>query len=212
MSEASRCCEYHHHDIITVITRPQVCDPCLGDGACNEKICERNTIVICKTVHQVCLYHHHRSIYFTITLIGFLSSSSNLKMHRIISYNHHISHHIVSQLQILNEKDDIGRELTKTSQICDWTNQLQTVYRDDRCYINLDYLFVFFQTVAITERKQRCGLEGELATTKICFTYPDASWVCRHARSDRDCDRWAAPDTERRKFFFSPSLRHCSNL
>ena len=105
MSEASRCCEYHHHDIITVITRPQVCDPCLGDGACNEKICERNTIVVCKTVHQVCLYHHHRSIYFTITLIGFLSSSSNLKIHRIISY-HHISHHIVSQLQILNEKDD----------------------------------------------------------------------------------------------------------
>ena len=51
------------------------------------------------------------------------------------------------------------------------------------------YLFVLFQTVAITERKQRCGLEGELVTTKICFTYPDASWVCRHARSDRDCDR-----------------------
>ena len=51
------------------------------------------------------------------------------------------------------------------------------------------YLFVFFQTVAITERKQRCGLEGELATTKICFTYPDASWVCRQSRSDRDCDR-----------------------
>ena len=55
---------------------------------------------------------------------------------------------------------------------------------------NAVYLpFCNFQTVAITERKQRCGLEGELATTKICFTYPDASWVCRQARSDRDCDR-----------------------
>ena len=43
--------------------------------------------------------------------------------------------------------------------------------------------------MAITERKQRCGLEGELATTKICFTYPDASWVCRQPRTDQDCDR-----------------------
>ena len=37
----------------------------------------------------------------------------------------------------------------------------------------------FLQTVAITEKKQYCGGEEELTTTKICFTYPDASWVCK---------------------------------
>lgn len=73
-----------------------VCDPCERGQTCDEQVCERNTIVVCNTVHQ---------------------------------------------------------------------------------------------TVAITERKQRCGLAGELVTTKICFTYPDASWVCRQARTDRDCDR-----------------------
>ena len=51
------------------------------------------------------------------------------------------------------------------------------------------FTFSLFQTVAITERKQRCGLSGELVTTKICFTYPDASWVCRQPRTDQDCDR-----------------------
>ena len=33
--------------------------------------------------------------------------------------------------------------------------------------------------MAITEKKQYCGGEAELTTTKICFTYPDASWVCK---------------------------------
>jgi len=44
------------------------------------------------------------------------------------------------------------------------------------------------QTVAITEKKQLCGPAGSLETTKICFTYPDARWVCREPRLDtRDC-------------------------
>ena len=38
---------------------------------------------------------------------------------------------------------------------------------------------MFLQTVAITEKKQYCGGEEKLTTTKICFTYPDASWVCK---------------------------------
>jgi len=44
------------------------------------------------------------------------------------------------------------------------------------------------QTVAITEKKQRCGLKKSLQTTKICFTYPDASWVCKEPRETLDCD------------------------
>ena len=48
---------------------------------------------------------------------------------------------------------------------------------------------ILFQTVAITEKKQRCGLEDSLVTTRICFTYPDASWVCKQARDDEDCNR-----------------------
>ena len=54
------------------------------------------------------------------------------------------------------------------------------------------YLFVFFQTVAITERKQMCWVGGarRLTTTKICFTYPDASWVCRQpGTAPQQCDR-----------------------
>ena len=47
------------------------------------------------------------------------------------------------------------------------------------------------QTVAITERKQLCGLGGarRLTTTKICVTYPDASWVCRQPGAPQQCDR-----------------------
>jgi len=45
------------------------------------------------------------------------------------------------------------------------------------------------QTVAITEKKQRCGPDNSLQTTKICFTYPDASWVCKEPRETLDCDR-----------------------
>jgi len=45
------------------------------------------------------------------------------------------------------------------------------------------------QTVAITEKKQRCGVEKSLQTTKICFTYPDASWVCKEPRETLDCDK-----------------------
>jgi len=44
------------------------------------------------------------------------------------------------------------------------------------------------QTVAITEKKQVCGGERSLQTTKICFTYPDARWACREPRADtEDC-------------------------
>ena len=48
------------------------------------------------------------------------------------------------------------------------------------------------QTVAITERKQMCSVGGarRLTTTKICFTYPDASWVCRQpGTAPQQCDR-----------------------
>jgi len=41
--------------------------------------------------------------------------------------------------------------------------------------------------VAITEKKQYCGGEEKLTTTKICFTYPDASWVCKEPRESYDC-------------------------
>lgn len=46
------------------------------------------------------------------------------------------------------------------------------------------------QLVAITEKKQRCGQDSTLETTKICFTYPNATWVCREPRDDGDCDRY----------------------
>ena len=69
-------------------------------------------------------------------------------------------------------------------------NQLQShLTNNNILFYVFQTLFSLFQTVAITERKQRCGLSGELVTTKICFTYPDASWVCRQPRTDRDCDR-----------------------
>eukprot|EP00092_Neocalanus_flemingeri_P008163 GFUD01008803.1.p1 GENE.GFUD01008803.1~~GFUD01008803.1.p1 ORF type:complete len:1002 (+),score=221.94 GFUD01008803.1:543-3548(+) len=45
------------------------------------------------------------------------------------------------------------------------------------------------QTVAITEKKQRCGPDNSLQTTKICFTYPDASWVCKEPRETLDCEK-----------------------
>jgi len=45
------------------------------------------------------------------------------------------------------------------------------------------------QTVAVTERRQRCGPARLLTTTKVCFTYPDASWVCQKPRGgQQDCD------------------------
>ena len=28
--------------------------------------------------------------------------------------------------------------------------------------------------------RQKCGESDQLVTTKICFTYPDASWFCRY--------------------------------
>eukprot|EP00088_Acartia_fossae_P068170 TRINITY_DN8592_c0_g1_i1.p1 TRINITY_DN8592_c0_g1~~TRINITY_DN8592_c0_g1_i1.p1 ORF type:complete len:999 (+),score=189.42 TRINITY_DN8592_c0_g1_i1:42-2999(+) len=44
------------------------------------------------------------------------------------------------------------------------------------------------QTVAVTEKRQYCqGYEG-LVTTKICITYPDASWVCREPLGYAQCD------------------------
>ena len=43
--------------------------------------------------------------------------------------------------------------------------------------------------MAITEKKQKCGPDSELQTTKICFTYPDARWVCKEPRAALDCDR-----------------------
>jgi hypothetical protein len=35
------------------------------------------------------------------------------------------------------------------------------------------------QKVVVTEKRQVCGEDKQLVTTKICFTYPDASWFCR---------------------------------
>lgn len=44
------------------------------------------------------------------------------------------------------------------------------------------------QTVAITEKKQKCGKKKKLQTTKICFTYPDASWICKEPRKPLQCN------------------------
>ena len=55
-------------------------------------------------------------------------------------------------------------------------------------FFNQIFLYFALQTVAITEKKQRCGPGKSLQTTKICFTYPDASWVCKEPRETLDCD------------------------
>ena len=82
MSEARRCGKYRHHDIIILIsmTLSQVCAPCQGD-TCDQQVCERNTIVVCNTVHQVCPLHHHN----TIQSLSLFSHKSETCMQRIIS-------------------------------------------------------------------------------------------------------------------------------
>ena len=71
--------------------------------------------------------------------------------------------------------------------VCSTVAQVQTSTRVT-IIINLPLV----QTVAITERKQMCSVGGarRLTTTKICFTYPDASWVCRQpGTAPQHCDR-----------------------
>jgi len=43
------------------------------------------------------------------------------------------------------------------------------------------------QKVVVTEKRQKCGESDQLVTTKICFTYPDASWFCRELHDPTDC-------------------------
>ena len=71
--------------------------------------------------------------------------------------------------------------------VCSTVAQVQTSTR-----VTIILTLPLLQTVAITERKQMCWVGGarRLTTTKICFTYPDASWVCRQpGTAPQQCDR-----------------------
>ena len=71
--------------------------------------------------------------------------------------------------------------------VCSTVAQVQT-----STSVTITTTLPLLQTVAITERKQMCWVGGarRLTTTKICFTYPDASWVCRQpGTAPQHCDR-----------------------